>query len=157
MTTEVKAKTFFCHACLEDHVKEQSADERYCQRCSDMLLKESKHYSGNPSWAPRAGHAHRRFKDKSIDAAISRLQNQANGGKKQGRADSTDRHQIKRPSVTKAVTPLNEGETPIPENVTDDKIFELHKKGMTTRAIGKIVGVSHMTVARKLAGQRNLL
>ncbi len=76
-----------------------------------------------------------------------------------------DRPETQRPPVTKPVTPQKTRETTkgqdsiaknVQRNVTDDKIFELSKKGLTTRAIGKILDLSHMTVARKLKGQRNL-
>lgn len=62
----------------------------------------------------------------------------------------------------KAVTPRPAMKPIAPANVTaqngiEKKMVELSEKGYTTREIAKqIGGISHMTVARRLKGQRSL-
>lgn len=167
MTTAVKTKTFFCEACLDlKKFKEQSKDERYCQWCFDFLTKEAKEYVGKSSWMPRTIPVRqKKRKDKSTSAEIRRLLKKSNGNKKglQITSENTARqHQVKK----MAVTPTNQGKTieqnnivakTVTKNVTEEKIKELSEKGQTTREIGKQLGISHMTVARRLAGQRQLL
>ncbi len=181
--TAEKTDTFMCYACLEDKpVSEKSTDDRYCHWCFDFLTEEAKQYSGRATWIPRKEPVrHKTRKDKSIVKEIARLEKKANGNKKRSAITTqaiAKQHQVAkmavtppkagealcRRSVTKdnkakatAKSPLLAGKaTPQDKNVTEEKIKELAAQGLKTRAIAKIVGVSHMTVARRLAGQRSM-
>lgn len=158
-----KIDTFLCGACLiEKELKDKSPDGRYCCWCFNYLSGEAKNYNSPRPWMPRREPIrHKAHKDKSITATIKRLEKKANGGK--GGVGITSQAAVKPAKIIKkAVTPQKTRETIPPQNVTaknvtTKRIFELAKEGLTTRAIAKIVGVSHMTVARRLAGQLELI
>jgi hypothetical protein len=154
-----------CRACLDfKDDKEQSGDYRYCNSCFDFLSEEANNYSSPRSWMPRTEPVKERAKkDTTINGKINRLQKVVAKTEKKKALETaqtaTSGNRINRKHVTshKPIKP-----TPLDISVTKpdemlQRIMALKEAGhTTTRAIGKILGVSHMTVARKLAGQKEL-
>lgn len=157
---------FMCRACLIfKNTKDKSFDERYCNDCCTFLLKEAKNYASVPRWVPKDASVKARKKDMSVNGKIKRLQKVAAIAKK-GRFTKTTQTTTRRPvTKNKVVTLPSIRELLQSQDVTINKPDEMLQKIIalkeagykTTREIGKVLKVSHMTVARKLAGQRNLL
>ncbi len=165
MTTEVKTETFFCQACLERKIlKEQSYDERYCQPCADFLKLEAVNYEHQPRWAPRSEPVKpRNKKDTSVNGKIKRYQKVAEERKVAITAETAlSAPVVRKKAVTRAKTRESIAHDIVTVQTDEmlQKIMALREERpkITTREIAMIIGgVSHMTIARKLAGQRSLI
>jgi len=171
VTTVIKSGIFFCRACLKEKpIKEQSYDSRWCKPCCDFLENERRLSFPNrvERWMPKAQPLKERArKDKSLGATISRLEKKANRGKKGVTAINTTYHQTNPPRVTKPVTSITMGKATntnmlqpnkaLEREVIFKNIIKLSNEGKTTRDIARLVGLSHMTIARIIKGQRVLI
>ena len=142
---------FFCHACIvAKPASEQSPDERYCQGCYEVLLKEAEMLSPGkrPAWIPHKGEIGHQ---KSIQVSEDMVLNMSTLNGKNSKVD------IIQPSVAK-VTRGKRG--PKHRELPGDLIRQLAAEGMGSKAIAtrlrveRGVTVSYKTIQRVLSGER---
>lgn len=154
---------FYCRCCLVSKpASEQSADQRYCQSCYDVLISEAAMLpsSHRPWWVPK------RAVEKTT--RVSETGEQVGGET----SDAIPATQVTRGPCDIIPVGHKDGEVILSQEkaapvargrkrqeLLEARILELAAKGLTTRAIARELGgqVSYRTVARFLAGQRLLL
>jgi len=143
---------FFCKTCLVGKpASEQSPDERYCQGCYEVLLKEAEMLSPGkrPAWIPHKGEiGHQKSIQVSEDMVL--IMSTLNG-----RKIEVD---IIQPSVAK-VTRGKRG--PKHKALPHELIKQWADEGMGSKAIAtklrteQGITVSYKTIQRVLSGERN--
>ncbi len=147
----IRAGGFFCQTCIvAKPASEQSPDERYCQGCYALLLKEAEMLSPGkrPAWIPHKGEIGHQ---KSIQVSEDMVLNMSTLS---GRKIEVD---IIQPSVAK-VTRGKRG--PKHKALPHELIKQWASEGMGSKAItSKLkeelgIKVSYKTIQRVLSGER---
>lgn len=146
----------WCQTCLVGKtLNEMSPDTRYCRWCYNFLLKEAGLLgeTKRPRWIPKP-------QTKPTEAKIE-------GEKQYHIVQPIDKEKTKMstlnpPSVTvDKFRPRGRPKTYKKHSLPDDKIRQLHKEGMGTKAIATYlktelgIDVSYKTIQRVLSGERN--
>ena len=145
--------TFFCQACLTDKTEvEKSPDDRYCQDCYELLLREAEMLTSHQraDWRPKITTATLELKAKAAAPTP-----QVGGGIMSTLADKKSEVDIITPadaSRTMARGKRGPKHKPLPE----DLIMQWASKGMSSKAIAARlkselgIETSYKTIQRRL-------